>query len=532
MRIHQPSSILLLCLSLSGCMTEELAGFLESEKIPLILTRPDPFATPAPSALSTSEPSSEPARQPIATPVPLATAVPAGAASPAPEPTPIPTPIPTVAPTPTAEPSPTIPVPTPSADWVVETPSGEWVIETTRFSGHVHDDTGQALPGVTISARSLNSLVPYEEQVQTDAEGAYLLEDGPAGVQIEIRATLPGYAARRRVEVLKSMQTDPNANRYDFGPGPFNGGINNALSDKPEVISASPGRNASGIALNTAFVLKFSEPMDRATVENAFCLLVYTTKTLTVGATLQGSEQIHHLSGTQVADHNQFHIQWNAEHTEVVFVWKDGYRLLSDRNSQRVPDYQLAFRAADGSRTLKDKTGVERNSHHFKLTDGNFEESYKFAVQTDMVSPSVSQIQAKTQENDPLFGDRILVRFSERMIYSLPGAVVKGGINGNASQAVAMNALVNPSQAAANYWITVTRPGQGVILDTSWGDLINGMVVTHIDDPTRQTILLTGVEQDVFQPGDQVTVTVAPTVLDPAGNPMQAGQSSGTVTAN
>lgn len=48
--------------------------------------------------------------------------------------------------------------------------------------------------------------------------GSYVFNNVPANVPIEIQASKPGYAPRRRVEVLKENNIgDPDANQYDFG---------------------------------------------------------------------------------------------------------------------------------------------------------------------------------------------------------------------------------------------------------------------------------------------------------------------------
>ncbi len=82
---------------------------------------------------------------------------------------------------------------------------------------------------------------------------------------------------------------------------------------------------------------------------------------------------------------------------------------------------------------LKDKSGITRDEEHFKLTDGRFENYYKFSINTDEQDPGIDSIVATTSENSGANsdGDVIKVRFSERMIhYTLSGAVA-GGISGN-----------------------------------------------------------------------------------------------------
>ncbi len=405
------------------------------------------------------------------------------------------------------------------------------VIERTTFNGLVYDDTSTSLDGVTVTAKSLNSSVAYEVSTVT-AGGTYAFNNAPAGIQIEITASRNGYTTRRRVEVLKSNKTgDPTTNRYDFGgSGPY-GDTFNAISDQPEVTMVTPGRNASGVSPNTSFVLRFSEPMDRQTVADNFEVRAYTTKTLSVDnkTTLSGSNSISSTSGSPVWDKTAFTTPtWNSDHTEVTFSFREERILPTDRDSDLVPDYQVSLKRQGGN--LKDKSGIIRSSKHFKLTDGDFEETYKFSINTDNQKPSVSSINAQTSENGSGDGDAIKLRFSERMIhYTLSGSIA-GGMAGVSSQAAAANNSTYAENAANNYLITVVRNGIPVLGPSSWASL-GGRAVFDTNDPTHKTVLLLPASgSDLYKPGDNVIVEVSTSVLDPAGNSVNA--SGNTASAN
>ncbi len=237
---------------------------------------PTPGATDGPDTTpsASASPSTEPTVHPTVAPT----------AEPTVAPTVAPTAEPTVAPTaePTVDPSAT---PTPVASATLPPNSDDIsVVEKTTFNGKVYDDTNAPLDGVKVMAKSLNSSVAYEVETTT-AGGTFAFNNAPAGIQLEITASRPGYTTRRRVEVLKSnKQGDPDANRYDFGTddsGNSFGTEFNALSDRPEVTNVTPGRNASGISPTTSFVLKFSEPMDRQTVVDAFEVRAFGTNEAT-----------------------------------------------------------------------------------------------------------------------------------------------------------------------------------------------------------------------------------------------------------
>lgn len=291
---------------------------------------------------------------------------------------------PTAAPTtaPTTEPT-TAPSTAPTA--VATATSDISVVEKTTFNGKIFDLDGVPLTGATIEVRSLNSSVPYEAATTTIG-GAYAFNNAPAGVQLEIVATIPGYAPRRRIEVLKSnKQGDPHANRFDFGTDGSEttefGQNYNGLSDAPEIVSVLPARNATGIQADTRVELTFSEPMNRESVEQAFALYK------------QGS--------TEVAfDISDFEVSWNADHSKLSLSFKPGVQFEAHQG------YQISFKPGT---VIKDEAGTGRDSQYFKLTDGNYEADSKFNVLRFLLaqngplatpSPEPTPLPPATQERD------------------------------------------------------------------------------------------------------------------------------------
>jgi len=460
------------------------------------------------SPLPTSVPSQEPVPEPTAEPTTAPTAMP----------TAVPTAVPTSVPS--AEPTAT-PGPVSSLQ-----PSTEDIstIEKTTFNGQINDDTSAPLDGVTVVGRSLNSSVPYEETTTT-AGGSYAFNNAPSGVQIEITATRAGYTTRRRVEVLKSnKQGDPKANKYDFGPGgvDHNGTINNGLSDLPEVTRVIPGRNASGVDPKTSFVVGFSEPMDKQSVEDTFAVRSYNARRLTVdngrttGNTVEGNATIatwdgtsgdalikNSATGTQIWDKDAFTINWNSDATEVTFAFKEERLLPTDKDSNLVPDYRVSFANFNNptDRLFKDSAGVSRNHHHFKLTDGPFEDSYKFAIRTDTAAPTISGITAQTDENQGTNGDAVSVRFSERMIIYSRGVTIAGGMDmvaGSETKApgaypgtFVMGSSTDANAVAKNYQVRIVESGAAGVTKYAgtWGAL-GGRAVFDTNDVTHKTVLL------------------------------------------
>jgi Ca-activated chloride channel homolog len=283
---------------------------------------------------------------------------------------PVQMPSPTPAPEATATPN-----PFPTAQDDIST------VEKTTFNGKIFDDSKAPIDGVKVTARSLNPSVVYEVETTT-AGGTFAFNNAPAGVQIEIVVSRPGYSTVRRVEVLTSnKQGDPNANRFDFGTGEdgsdFGAGFN-AITDKPQVTQVEPGRNSSGISPETPVVLTFSEPVDRASVERNFALCIQPT----------GSSELQ--VAYALAD---FTVNWSSDDSQVTFTPRPGVKLNSGER------YAIGFKAGDG--IIKDKSGISRSEDHFKLTDGRYEAGSYFTVEGDFQAQQFNAQQATFQPLPP-----------------------------------------------------------------------------------------------------------------------------------
>lgn len=384
------------------------------------------------------------------------------------------------------------------------------VIDFTTLNGKIFDDTHAPLEGVSIFAKSLNSSIPYEGETISVA-GNYVFNRVPCGTQIEIKVKKPGFATRIRTEVLKiNQEGDPNANRHDFGNDGFNTTYSAdyyALSDQPEVIRVTPARSGTNVAPQTSFVLGFSEPLDQKSVEDTFAVFAFNQRKLSVDSanlskpyTFNGNELIssNFLAGnsSQIWDKAAFNISWNSDDTEATFSFKEQKQLPSDRDSQRVPDYNIAFRAFDsGNRTIKDKRGISRSDNHFKLTNGDFEESLKFSIKVDEQPPRLSALSAETTENGGLYGDAVRVRYSEPMIFATRDLSIAGGMGNHpgaeqhAPAAYPDSGVATGQASALNYLTTVIQTGGRTTFAGPWGAL-GGTAVYDTADPTHHTVLL------------------------------------------
>lgn len=97
----------------------------------------------------------------------------------------------------------------------IPVPSYAAAIATVK--GHVHDADGQRIEaGVTVKARSLNPNYPYEGSCDVIG-GSYVMNDVPAGVQLEFIASGAGYTDVRRVETLLPQGFEHAGNTLNFG---------------------------------------------------------------------------------------------------------------------------------------------------------------------------------------------------------------------------------------------------------------------------------------------------------------------------
>jgi hypothetical protein len=510
-------------LSLRGILLLVLGGI--SACNPALL---GPTASPSPLQTAAPSPSPSISVQPNATPSPTLVPIATPYASPTPNP---------------VEPSPHMP----SASPILYSTEG---IEKSTFSGQIFDDTLKPLNHVQIRLRSLNEQVPFgAETVALD--GQYVFNSIPSGILVEITASKPGFATRRRMEVAKSSFRGPDVNsHYDFGN---NGGPNsfsatyNALTNKPEVIRVTPARNGAGISPKTDFNLFFSEPMDRRSVEESFTVRSFKNNKLSVDNTMNkfpseqgfkytlngkdanthfGSPHFYEISnGTPIYDASAFDITWNADDTQVTFQFKPGLSLPTDKHPEFTPHYQVAFKHfTNENRTLRDKTGVERKEKHFKLTDGDFEEAYQFQVKEDLQAPS---LQAALWAGFSGQMPTLLLQYSEPMLLKTYSLNIAGGMADELPSCKQAPAgfpgakVCTASKAAENYQVKVTAPSGALSYQGTWANLGGEASYASWDARYRTIVLSSKSIHPAFVTGAQVEITAHAEIVDPAGNALE-----------
>ncbi len=429
-----------------------------------------------------------------------------------------------------------------------------WLSGWDNLRGKVFSDQHQLLDNVKIEIRHMKSFLPFFDETHTKT-GNYEFPCNPSGIVLEIKATKPGYTTRIRYEVLTgNNHGSPNSNRHDFGtdddPLTENFSQNyNGLSDKPEVTLALPSRYQKLLSPNTAFVLTFSEPMDRQSVEDTFAIRAFAPRKLTVGtsqinAMFTAPDPVPYIyspprppspvllpnysnlnqyqTGTPIFDSSAFDISWNADDTQATFAFKPGKALPTDKDPAKLPIYTLAFDSfGNHQRDIKDKSGVARREKHFKLTDGDFEEALAFEVQADTTPPRLEQV---AQIELPMRALAFSLTFSEPMLLKTHSLNISGGMADTLESCLQAPAgypgakLCSPTRVAQNYTLTVKAADGRIKFQGPWS-LLGGEAHYDEGDPSFKRVILSASTLPFLQAtDDHYHVQALSPLSDPAGN--------------
>ena len=222
------------------------------------------------------------------------------------------------------------------------------------IKGKILDDQGGILDGATIKAVSLNDVRPYIGTALSKL-GSYSLAGVPTGVSIEITASKQGYTTRTRVVVPLSNTTGgSNINEINFGD---TDDVLYALSDKPEVVSMSPDYKEN-VFPNAYFTLKFSEPVDKSSVEENFVIRNREDTSFKSGARFGGVHK-------DVYNKGYYKVFWNSTGDEVTFAPR-GLDLLPADKDSGMP-YYMTFKSP-----IKDKqSNLSRGVNALNITSSD-----------------------------------------------------------------------------------------------------------------------------------------------------------------
>lgn len=147
-------------------------------------------------------------------------------------------------------------------------------------------------------------------------------------------------------------------------------------------------------------------------------------------------------------------------------------------------------------------------------------------------APEMAKVFIETHENNGYYGDAIRVVFSTVMAlqsHNDSRISYQEGVNTpKAPAGYSDQGGASAINAARNYTVTIT-PEQGsntTPYTGTWADL-GGRALFDPHDPHKRTILLLPPQPNatLFRPGDTVEVTLAPTIQDAAGQPLNPAQN-------
>ena len=446
------------------------------------------------------------------------------------------------------------------------------------IQGIVFDDLGSRLDGVTVVGKVLGSgtFSNGSDALSVSTQiGSYALNGAPTGATILITATKAGMTTRQQTIVpLSNLQGNTTLNRVSFGEGTDRV---YPLSDKPEVTSFTPAKDATGVAANTTFTLTFSEPVNTADVESNFA--IYVSGPANAGTIVQNAANSYTLSASNtklnytfdpnkddgsttgtatftrvtaapIYDSASFTAAWSNNNQTVTFTFRPGAKLPTDKDSSKIPQYAVSFK--DGS--IRDAAGTGRSDSWFRVSPAQVGRvGYKFTVAADTTAPSVSTITAVNKDDaDGTLDDRIRVQYNKSM-------ALFPGNNGGASVPAATDAGYAALTANYLYYVSTaggttypdnaTAAGQTAAAGT-WGAFdanagvgdptatYSGAVARfggseplaakfYDGDATRSTVELSTLKDDptvanstrmAFTTGNNVWVNARSVIIDPAAN--------------
>jgi len=305
------------------------------------------------------------------------------------------------------------------------------ISQKATLNGKVYDTSGISLDGVSVTAMSVDPGVTWAGTPQQTSNGAYVFQNAPVGVRIQISIKKDGYTTATRTEVLKSNLTgDPLANVYDFG---YNGSSNStdanalyAIQNEPQVTMmkingrvvtdsdsngtgtsgshssiALPdnvsGANLTGISGDKLVVeMTFSEPVRQDDVQNYFRIVSGSSSKFNKPTTPFTIDQ--NLVGSGA-------FSWNADGTVATFTTPKA--VLANNNGDEAR-YLVNFSSA-----FRDKTDTAaKTGKEFKFSSNKVGDYTVFSVKNQDTDPQITSVQALDGNGS---SDYLIVNFSKSL---------------------------------------------------------------------------------------------------------------------
>ncbi len=385
-----------------------------------------PEATPTPSSAPTNAPSAEPTA-----PTPTATPTAAPSEAPSPSATPQPTPTPEV-PSPTPEPTPT--------------PATSGTINVQVF-----DDNTSPVTVAQVTASNISGGESYNGTAERQGS-TYTLSNVPLNQTLELKVTAPGYTTRTRLVSLSSLEPEITLEFKDSF----------SISSRPEVVSVEP--EGSITSAYQTLTIRFSEEMDRRSVERSLGLQLESSSTFLTGTPAPGAVSLRGNEEDTVFDIRHFNVVWDGDDM-LKLTPKWGWPRTRNSNYRLILTYRRAGDSLGGGVKDQDQTAARdiilsnssSDGGNRRVEDGPFRSgninkaSWPLRIS---YSPDPIEFTTLTADNNG-DNDTITLTFTDNLSYTLPnGATVIGGSDGRASAAPAGQAAVSSQAAVNNYRLT------------------------------------------------------------------------------
>lgn len=253
-------------------------------------------------------------------------------------------------------------------------------------SGYVYDHTGATVNRATVSARSLDATAPFYREVQT-ADGSFVLNGVPEGVNVELVASRAGWTTRRRVATFQGQTTERHEVNFGAAGGERRDGAAHFLAPFPEIVRTEPADGADNVETGAGvYRLYLSEALgaeDQRRFEAAFRILPAndvanggvagsTTDLRTIEDAayplVQAIDGVAGVAPYVVRKGSVFRndpdtraaFSWSASGQEVTFRFGGPLLVASDEETA----YQLAFVSGGEDQRIRDQEGDQLGTSH------------------------------------------------------------------------------------------------------------------------------------------------------------------------
>lgn len=221
---------------------------------------------------------------------------------------------------------------------------------TTILQGDVYDEALASVDGATVTVRSLDASHPYNATLAT-AQGHYVTNNVPVGVQIQVSVTKSGWTTRTRVASFQ--ENSDLRNTMNFG-GPSTttssadpSGPAYFVSDYPEISGTIPDSDTLN-GKHLGYKIRMSEALDSQNQARLVSAMLFSADPAPGSAT----PIIINNSSSFLQTNRTVSTSWNADGTELTVTFEAPLRRLDND----IKTYALSVVRPAGADLITDKS--------------------------------------------------------------------------------------------------------------------------------------------------------------------------------